>query len=155
MYKWTYQTEVGAVTIGADAHSITYLKTHDAYAAELKESALIKKAYLQLTEYLSGERCDFDLPLAPKGTAFQKLVWEASGTVPYGKTVTYKQLAETIGMPQAVRAVGAANGKNPIYIVIPCHRVIGSNGSLTGYGGGLEMKDKLLKLEGVAVSWRL
>lgn len=149
MYKWTYQTEMGAVTIGADTNSITYLKMHDDCCGEVKETDLIKKAYLQLMAYFSGKRRDFDLPLELKGTDFQEKVWRASCEIPYGETVTYKELAQVIEMPKAVRAVGAANGQNPVYIVIPCHRVIGSNGSLTGYGGGLEMKEKLLKLEGV------
>ena len=148
MYKWTYQTEVGAITIGANMNSITYLKTHDTCEGEFKETDLIQKAYSQLAQYLAGERRDFDLPLDPKGTKFQQDVWFTSCKIPYGETITYKELSELIGRSKAVRAVGAANGKNPIYIVIPCHRVIGSNGSLTGYGGGLDMKEKLLKLEG-------
>ena len=129
-------------------NSITYLKTHDTCVGEFKETDLIRKACLQLGEYLSGKRCDFDLPLAPQGTVFQKQVWNASCEIPYGKTITYRELAELIENPKAIRAVGAANGKNPIYIIIPCHRVIGSDGSLTGYGGGLEIKEKLLRLEG-------
>ena len=149
MHKWTYQTEIGAITIGANVNSITYLKTHDACTGEFKETDLIRKAYLQLVEYLSGERSDFDLPLEPKGTEFQQKVWFASCEIPYGETITYKELAQMAGKPKAIRAAGAANGKNPIYMIIPCHRVIGSNGSLTGYGGGLEIKEKLLRLEGV------
>jgi len=149
VHKWTYQTEIGAITIGANVNSITYLKTHDACTGEFKETDLIRKAYLQLVEYLSGERSDFDLPLEPKGTEFQQKVWFASCEIPYGETITYKELAQMAGKPKAIRAAGAANGKNPIYMIIPCHRVIGSNGSLTGYGGGLEIKEKLLRLEGV------
>jgi len=154
MYKWTYQTEIGEVTIGADCSHITYLKMHDAYVAEFKETDLIQKTYSQLLEYLSGSRKDFELPLKPKGTDFQQKVWQASCEIPYGNTITYKELAELIDVPKAIRAVGAANGKNPIYIIIPCHRVIGSNGSLTGYGGGLLMKEKLLKLEGADFKWK-
>ena len=119
-----------------------------------KETDLIKEAYLQLVDYLSGKRCNFDVPLELKGTEFQKKVWLTSYEIPYGQIMTYTELAQKIGRPTAVRAVGAANGKNPIYIIIPCHRVIGRDGSLTGYGGGLEMKEKLLKLEGVDGKWK-
>jgi len=151
MYKWTYQTELGVITIGATDSSITYLKNHDTYIGEFKETNLIKKAHSQLTQYLMGKRSNFDLPLEPKGTEFQQSVWFKSCEVPYGETTTYKALAQMINKPTAIRAVGAANGQNPIYIVIPCHRVVGSNGSLTGYGGGLDMKEKLLKLEGAKI----
>ena len=149
MYKWTYQTEIGAITIGANSSSITYLKAHDLCDGEFKETDLIRAAYSQLVEYLSGVRCDFELPLEPKGTEFQKQIWYASCEIPYGKTITYTDLARMIGKPTAIRAAGAANGKNPIYIIIPCHRIIGRDGSLTGYGGGLKLKEKLLRLEGV------
>jgi len=148
MYKWTYQTELGAITIGANTNSITYLKAHDTCVGEFRETDLIREAYLQLTEYLLGKRRDFDLPLEPKGTEFQQKVWWASCEIPYGETITYTELAQMADRPKAIRAAGAANGQNPIYIVIPCHRVIGRDGSLTGYGGGLDMKEKLLKLEG-------
>ena len=103
---------------------------------------------LQLLEYFAGRRKAFDVPLAPKGTPFQLAVWNALLEVPYGETVTYAELARRIGRPAAVRAVGAANGANPIPVIIPCHRVIGSNGTLTGYGGGIERKQWLLALEG-------
>lgn len=102
----------------------------------------------QLREYFSGKRKAFDFPLAPKGTPFQLAVWNALLEIPYGDTVTYAELAHRIGRPSAVRAVGAANGANPIPVIIPCHRVIGSNGTLTGYGGGIERKQWLLALEG-------
>jgi len=147
MYKWTYETDIGSVTIGANDGGITYLKTFDACDGEMRETELIREAYLQLTAYLAGERCEFDVPLELKGTDFQKKVWFASCQIPYGETISYKALAERIDAPKAVRAVGAANGKNPIYIIVPCHRVIGTNGSLTGYGGGLAIKEKLLQLE--------
>jgi methylated-DNA-[protein]-cysteine S-methyltransferase len=97
--------------------------------------------------YFRGEREDFDLPLAPRGTAFQVAVWQALRKIPYGSVTTYRWVAEQVGNPQATRAVGAANGKNPLPIVIPCHRVIGSNGTLTGFGGGLEVKQRLIALE--------
>lgn len=101
----------------------------------------------QLAAYFSGEIQSFDVALFPEGTPFQLQVWSALKEIPYGSVVSYRWIANRIGMPKAVRAVGAANGRNPISIIIPCHRVIGSNGSLTGYGGGLEVKRRLLQLE--------
>jgi methylated-DNA-[protein]-cysteine S-methyltransferase len=101
----------------------------------------------QLRSYFDGELTRFDLALRPHGTPFQMAVWRALLEIPYGTTVSYAEIARRIGRPQAVRAVGAANGQNPLSIVIPCHRVIGSNGSLTGYGGGLSVKERLLALE--------
>jgi len=101
----------------------------------------------QLHEYFRGERHSFDLELAPRGTDFQRLCWSALQRIPYGETRSYSDIAREIGRPAAVRAVGAANGANPIPIVIPCHRVVGSNGSLTGFGGGIETKRWLLALE--------
>jgi methylated-DNA-[protein]-cysteine S-methyltransferase len=102
----------------------------------------------QINEYFSGTRTTFDLPLAPAGTAFDRSVWEALLEIPFGETRTYSELANTIGKPKSVRAVGGANGRNPIGIIIPCHRVIGRDGTLTGYGPGVEIKRFLLKLEG-------
>ena len=101
----------------------------------------------QLEEYFAGRRKVFDLDLAPQGTEFQRRVWERLLEIPYGETISYGTLAARIGNPRASRAVGLANGSNPIAIIIPCHRVIGSNGTLTGYGGGLPTKQKLLELE--------
>lgn len=109
--------------------------------------AFFKEAKAQLTAYLSGDLKTFDLPLAPEGTDFQKRVWQALMTIPYGAVKSYGWIARKIGNPKAVRAVGGANGKNPLPIVIPCHRVIGSNGSLTGFGGGLALKQRLIELE--------
>jgi methylated-DNA-[protein]-cysteine S-methyltransferase len=103
----------------------------------------------QLAEYFAGRRRDFDLPLAPRGTAFQRAVWSELARVPYGRTISYGELADRVGRAGASRAVGGANNKNPLPIVVPCHRVIGADGSLTGYGGGLERKRALLALEGV------
>lgn len=102
----------------------------------------------QLDEYFSGRRTRFELRLAPKGTPFQQAVWQALVDIPYGQTTSYSALAAKIGRPQAIRAVGTANGANPIAVIVPCHRVIGANGSLTGYAGGLPRKSLLLKLEG-------
>jgi methylated-DNA-[protein]-cysteine S-methyltransferase len=101
----------------------------------------------QLTEYFAGERDEFDLPLRLSGTPFQRIVWQALREIRYGETVSYGELAERIGRPSAARAVGLANGKNPISIIVPCHRVIGSSGNLTGYGGGIERKRHLLAFE--------
>jgi methylated-DNA-[protein]-cysteine S-methyltransferase len=104
-------------------------------------------AVAQLTAYFAGELRVFDLPLAPAGTPFQQTVWQALQTIPYGATTTYGELATQLGNPQAVRAVGAANGRNPIPLIIPCHRVIGSSGELIGYGAGLPIKEALLSWE--------
>jgi methylated-DNA-[protein]-cysteine S-methyltransferase len=109
-------------------------------------------AAVQLCEYFDGKRRHFDLKLAPMGTRFQLAVLAALQTIPHGETRSYRDIAEQIGRPQGLRAVGAANGRNPLPIVIPCHRVIGADGSLTGFGGGLEVKRFLLQLEGVALT---
>ncbi len=101
----------------------------------------------ELTDYLEGRRSSFTVPHDLKGTAFQRAVWEALGRIPYGQTVTYSDIAQEVGRPAAVRAVGAAIGANPVMIVVPCHRVIGKNGALTGFRGGLGMKTRLLELE--------
>jgi methylated-DNA-[protein]-cysteine S-methyltransferase len=106
----------------------------------------------QLKEYFGGIRNTFDLPLDPHGTPFQQRVWRALLAIPYGETISYGELARRIGRPTSQRAVGAANGQNPLPIVVPCHRVIGSNGSLTGYGGGLPIKQHLLELESAPVA---
>jgi methylated-DNA-[protein]-cysteine S-methyltransferase len=107
----------------------------------------VGEAARQLREYFGGRRKDFDLPLAPDGTPFQRNVWRHLQDIPYGETISYGELAKRVGNPKASRAVGAANGLNPLPIVIPCHRVIGSNGKLTGFGGGLPTKEALLTLE--------
>lgn len=115
--------------------------------AALRETPLLKRAGTQLLEYLAGERKEFDLPLAFEGTEFQQAVWKALLTIPYGQTRSYGQIAASIGNPRACRAVGMANNRNPIAIFVPCHRVIGANGKLVGYGSGLDIKEKLLNLE--------
>jgi methylated-DNA-[protein]-cysteine S-methyltransferase len=112
-----------------------------------EDARALAKVARQVEEYFAGRRKHFDLDLAPEGTEFQKRVWERLLEIPYGETISYGTLATRIGNPKASRAVGLANGSNPIAIVIPCHRVIGSNGTLTGYGGGLPIKEKLLSLE--------
>lgn len=116
----------------------------------LKDASPFKEASFQLDSYFAGELEEFDLPLLPRGTPFQESVWQALSEIPYGETWSYGQLAKHIGKPKASRAVGAANGMNPIPVIIPCHRVIGSSGKLTGFGGGLETKQYLLGLESQA-----
>lgn len=117
-----------------------------------RDGAVLSQVEAQLGEYFAGKRRQFDLPLAPKGTEFQLRVWDQLQAIGYGETISYGQLAQRIGNPSAARAVGLANGANPLPIVIPCHRVIGVDGSLTGYGGGLHIKLHLLRLEGVSVA---
>lgn len=111
-------------------------------------AALLDRACSQLAEYFARARTTFDLPLAPEGSAFERAVWELLRTIPYGATTTYGELARRLGDPRASRAVGAANGENPIPIIVPCHRVVGANGDLTGFGGGIERKRWLLQFEG-------
>jgi len=113
-----------------------------------KNDPVLALAARQLQEYFDNRRDHFDLPLAPTGTPFQRSVWAALAAIPRGEVRSYRDIAIAIGKPTAVRAVGAANGRNPLPIVVPCHRVIGSDGSLTGFAGGLEMKRRLLELEG-------
>lgn len=110
-------------------------------------SEVLAETRVQLGDYFNGDRREFDLPLSPRGTPFQRDVWRALQRIPYGKTISYAALATSIGKPSATRAVGAANGRNPLPIVVPCHRVIGADGSLTGFGGGLPIKQFLLALE--------
>lgn len=119
----------------------------DPQNAPLRETALHVEALGQLREYLAGQRRHFSLSLSPRGTPFQQQVWAALRDIPYGETRSYRQIAETVGRQKAFRAVGMANNRNPIAILIPCHRVIGADGSLVGYGGGLTLKSRLLALE--------
>ncbi|MPM30800.1 Methylated-DNA--protein-cysteine methyltransferase [bioreactor metagenome] len=145
---FVFQTKIGLVAIEDNGTEITDVNViSENHSIEVNETSLLKNAALQLNEYLEGKRNSFDLPLNPNGTEFQKKVWAALCDIPYGETRSYKQIAEYIGNPKACRAVGMANNKNPIMIFIPCHRVVGSDGSLTGYAGGLDMKEKLLSLE--------
>ena len=111
------------------------------------ETPLLSEGKRQVLEYLAGQRRVFDLPLAPRGTEFYRSVWRALEAIPYGETRSYRDIAQAVGRPKAVRAVGQANHNNPIPIIIPCHRVVGANGSLTGYAGGVEKKMRLLTLE--------
>ena len=116
-----------------------------------KTNKITNLCKLQLTEYFNGERKQFEVPLDPQGTAFQKSVWRCLMQIPFGETLSYGEIADMLNNPKAVRAVGGANGRNPISLIVPCHRVIGRNGTLTGYAGGIERKLWLLKHEGIEV----
>jgi len=146
---YIYDSAFGKIVIGSDGSAISYLKTDGSFIpiGKKEANALTDKAARQLDEYFAGKRDRFDVPLVPNGTDFQCSVWKALLDIQYGETRSYKQVAFAINKPNACRAVGMANNKNPIWIIIPCHRVIGSDGTLTGYGGGLDMKKKLLELE--------
>lgn len=147
--SYIYKTPIGKIKISDNGRAIIEITTKLEFEKEssIKETQLIKKAYNQLEEYFAGKRKKFDLPLEFAGTEFQVKVWNALLTIPYGKTRSYKQIAEQIKCPKGARAVGMANNKNEIMIVVPCHRVIGSTGKLVGYAGGLGVKEALLKLE--------
>lgn len=147
---WYYDFPVGTLGIVEDGAGITDIFRLDGTKPEdvaEAETPLIKTAEIQLKEYFAGQRTKFELPLLLRGTQFQLSVWKALQTILYGETRSYKQIAEQVGNGKACRAVGMANNRNPVMIVIPCHRVIGADGSMVGYGGGLEMKQFLLQLE--------
>ena len=152
-----YDSPLGKLTLESDGTNLTaILFPGEQSRARAPESCegnvpVLDSARCQLDQYFAGRLQTFDLPLAPSGTDFQKQVWRRLIKIPYGQTSTYAELAKMIGQPTACRAVGAANGRNPLPIVIPCHRVIGSSGKLTGYAGGLEAKQALLELEGAMV----
>lgn len=154
MYYTSYHSPFGEITLTANNDGLTGLaffqgKSPMTIAEDWQEKAsLFGEVKKQLDEYFSGERTIFDLPLAPEGTPFQQKVWQALRQIKTGETKTYAWLAKKINNDKAVRAVGTANGANPIALIIPCHRVIGSNGKLTGYAGGLGLKAKLLMHEG-------
>ena len=140
-------TDESLLAIGYDSN---WPRIRASLADELveEENPLIEFAIAQVEEYLAGDRRDFELPLEPRGTPFQKSVWRSLEKIPFGTTLTYGEQAVRLRKPSAVRAVGTANGRNPISIVIPCHRVVGSSGHLTGYAGGIDVKRRLLELEG-------
>lgn len=145
---FTYNSPVGRITIAADGVSITTIAFGEVELEGTKKaSELTNRAANQLQEYFAGKRSEFQLPLNPAGTDFQKQVWDALQTIPYGSTCSYSDIAAIIGNPKACRAVGGANNKNPIPIIIPCHRVIGVNGKPVGYAGTLKTKMFLLDLE--------
>lgn len=146
-----YKTPIGHITIVENGTAITHIHFGEpddlqSYGTD-RSTQLLEMAFTQLSEYFSGSRTVFDLPLCPAGTEFQQKVWRALQEVPYGETRTYGEIAARVGSPKASRAVGMANHHNPIAIVIPCHRIIGKNGRLTGYAGGLPIKQTLLRLE--------
>ncbi|MDR3287491.1 MAG: methylated-DNA--[protein]-cysteine S-methyltransferase [Prevotellaceae bacterium] len=145
---YSYKSAFGDILIVADDKNIVEIvfgkKKID---GSENETAVIKNAAKQLLEYFDGKRKAFDFPINPQGSGFQKQVWTALQNIPYGELYSYKQIAEIIGNPKAARAVGLANNKNPLPVVVPCHRVIGSNGKLVGYAYGLDMKEFLINLE--------
>lgn len=161
MYAYTYELPVGPMTLVEEDGRLTMAefgaRTDDAdndhadHAWTREESPILRRAWEQLREYFTGRRRDFDVPLAPRGTEFQRMVWEALRAIPYGETRSYGQIAAAVGRPRACRAVGLANNRNPIAIIVPCHRVIGADGSLTGYAAGLPIKAGLLDLERTGV----
>jgi len=152
---------VDPLLLAADGQGLRLIEFHTprhpmARIADWREgdNAILQAVRTQLEEYFAGTRTAFELPLAPDGTTFQKEVWHVLADIPYGQTISYAQLAQRVGKPTAMRAVGAANGRNPLPIVLPCHRVIGADGSLTGFGGGLPTKQFLLELEGALLPKR-
>ena len=145
-----YNTKVGNIRIEYEGDTIVYLKKillSENDIIEDNKNTYTDKVYIQLLEYFDGKRKQFDFKYEMRGTPFQKKVWNALCNIPYGETRSYKDIAIEIGNEKACRAVGMANNKNPISIVVPCHRVIGANGKLVGYRGGLDMKELLLNLE--------
>lgn len=146
-----YDSPVGRLVIAEDGEGITDIFPEEAsnerFCAEVCETDLLRECKRQLGEYFSGGRREFSLPLSLHGTEFQRRDWEALRAIPYGETRSYQDIAEMLGNPRACRAVGMANHRNPVMIVVPCHRVIGKNGALVGYGGGLSVKEFLLHLE--------
>jgi methylated-DNA-[protein]-cysteine S-methyltransferase len=142
------KTNLGTIEIKGDEKGLVAVQFMDASESfSSKVPSELKNAMDQLTEYFEGKRSSFDLKLVPNGTEFQKKVWNQLQNIPFGKTISYQQMANQLGDPKVIRAAASANGKNPISIIIPCHRVIGSDGSLTGYAGGLHRKKWLLEHE--------
>ena len=147
-----YASPVGPLTLSGDADALTGLAFGEVPAGRVRDDERFERERRQLDEYFRGVRSEFDLDLRLEGTPFQLRVWEALRAIPYGTTTSYGALARTLGSVSGARKVGAANGRNPIAIVVPCHRVIGVNGKLVGYGGGLERKRDLLALEGALLA---
>lgn len=148
-HVYFYDTPVGLLRIMDNDSAIIEItfSTEAPRKAEEEETPLIAAAAAQLAEYFEGKRREFDFPTEAGGTEFQRRVWQELCRIPYGQTRTYKQIAEAIGCPKGFRAIGMANNRNPIAVVVPCHRVVGSGGKLVGYAGGLDIKEKLLHLE--------
>ena len=144
-----FESPVGPLALAAQEGALVRLYLPNTPTPRLMphKTPLMEKAERQLLEYFRGERKSFDLPLAPEGTVFQKKVWQALKEIPYGQTRSYGEIARQVGCPKGFRAVGMANHRNPLPILIPCHRVVGSKGALTGYAGGVELKGQLLELE--------
>lgn len=147
-YSTTVGSPIGVLTLTADDDALTALHMGRLATSGRKDPGRFADVISQLERYWARELKEFDVELRPTGTPFQLRVWKALRGIPYGKTASYGDIARRIDSPRAVRAVGRANGANPIAIIVPCHRVIGANGTLTGYGGGLPRKQKLLRLEG-------
>ena len=150
MTEYIYQSPIGALLLTADENGLTGLcfkGVEQNAGGGPSPTGLLAKAAAQLDEYFAARRKVFDIPLHPQGTPFRQMCWKALMDIPYGKTISYRELAQAIGNPKAMRAVGGANHHNPIPIIIPCHRVIGADGSLTGYGGELWRKEWLLAHE--------
>lgn len=146
--QYKFESDFCTIYLAADAKGLTYLSTRKMDLPLLETpTKILKQAVKELNEYFAGKRTKFDVPLNPSGTEFQKAVWNELTRIPYGETISYQELAIRINKPKAVRAVGAANGKNPLWMIVPCHRVIGKNGTMTGYAGGISLKKKLLLLE--------
>jgi methylated-DNA-[protein]-cysteine S-methyltransferase len=145
----TIDSPLGELLLTGDGNALTGVHMHpfEIDPGWRHDPRAFAEAERQLRAYFDGRLTQFDLPLAPRGTQFQLRVWEALRAIPYGETASYRELAEAIGRPGASRAVGAANGRNPIAVIVPCHRVIGADGTLTGYAGGLDRKRILLELE--------
>lgn len=142
-----YQTKIGRIKIAQEGDAIVEINVTDSEKESEKETPLIKKTIKEIEEYFEGKRKFFDIPISIKGTEFQEKVWKALLKIPYGETKSYEDVAKMIGCPKGARAVGMANHNNKIIIIIPCHRVIGKNGKLVGYAGGLPVKEKLLQIE--------
>ena len=147
IHRFTYETVLGDVTLVEEDGALLAISLKSIQEGTELETPIIQEAHRQITEYLKGERKVFDLTIRLRGTDFQQQVWTALLDIPYGETRSYKQIAEAIGNPKGMRAIGMANNRNPLLIVVPCHRVIGANGSMVGYGEGVEMKEFLLRLE--------
>ncbi len=147
-------TPIGKLRLVSDGDALLRVEFQGQHGSDgvAGKDRVLQQAATQLGEYFAGKRRHFDLPLGADGTAFQHAVWESLRAIPYGELRSYRDIAVTLGKPRAVRAVGAANGRNPLPIVVPCHRVVGSNGKLTGFAGGLECKRRLLALEGIEVA---
>lgn len=141
------QTPLGTAVLEGHANGLCSIRVQDEPMPEGIIPEVLEDAVYQLKEYFEGKRQSFDLNLDPEGTEFQKKVWEALREIPYGKTLSYLELAKKLGDPKAIRAVASANGRNPLWVVVPCHRVIGSKGDLVGYAGGLHRKQWLLRHE--------